>query len=133
MKSGSLSPLLSYVNVGCQKLHVEVLPLYVNSREEHLFPDVPNHQRERFLKKGLRAAEELSLAWNNQKAVPELQGGIVKKVQNVQWVRKTKRAVRKRRAGRLQRARRGEEGSGATRSGPVKCFESEEVKLGLNM
>lgn len=132
MKSGSLSPLLSYVDVGCQKLHVEVIPLYIDSREESLFPDIPNHQCERFLK-GLRAAEELSLAWNNQKAVPELQGGIVKKVQNVQWVRKTKRAVRKRGAGRLQRAGRGEEGSGATRSGPVKCFESEEVKLGLNV
>lgn len=30
------------------------------------------------------AAEELSLAWNNQKAVPDLQGGIVKEVQNAQ-------------------------------------------------
>ena len=133
MKSGSLSPLLSYVDVGCQKLHVEVIPSYIDSREESLFPDIPNHPCERFLKKGLRAAEELSLAWNNQKAVPELQGGIVKKVQNDQRVRKTKRAVRKRRVGRLQRAGRGEEGSGASRSGPVKCFESEEVKLGLNV
>lgn len=95
MKSGSLSPLLSCVHVGCQKLHVEVIPLCVKSREEILFPDTPKHQCEVFLKKGLRAAEELSLAWNNQKAVSELQGGTVKKVQNVQWIRKTKRAVRK--------------------------------------
>lgn len=83
------------MDVGCQKLHVEVIPLYIKSREESLFPDIPKHQHEGFLKKGLRTAEELSLAWNNQKAVPDLQGGIVKKVQNVQWMRKTKRVVRK--------------------------------------
>ena len=66
--------------VGCQKLHVEVIPLYSKSREESLLPDIPKHQCERYLKKGLRTAEELSLAWNNQKAVEDLQGGIVKKV-----------------------------------------------------
>lgn len=41
------------------------------------------------------AAQELSLAWNNQKAVPDLQGGTVKEVQNAQWVQMTKKAVRK--------------------------------------
>lgn len=133
MKSGSLSPLLSYVDVGCQKLHVEVIPPHIKSREEILAPDIPKHQHERLLKEGLRAAEELSLAWNNQKAVPELQGGIVKKGVKCSEDLEDKDSSQKRRAGRLQRSGRGEEGGGATRSGPVKCFESEEEKLELNI
>lgn len=36
-------------------------------------------------------------------------------------------------AGRLQRAGSGEEGPGATRSGHVKCFESEEEILEFKM
>lgn len=56
-------------------------PSVRQSWEESLFPDIPKQHHERFLKKGLRSVEELFLAWNNQKAVPELQGGIAKKVQ----------------------------------------------------
>lgn len=84
MTSGVLSPLLSAVGMGCQKLYVEIIPLYIKSREESLFTHIPTQQCDDFLKKVLMAAEELSLAWNNQKAVPDLQGGIVKEVQNAQ-------------------------------------------------
>lgn len=121
------------MDVGSQKLHVEVIPLYIKSWEESLFPDIPKQQREGFLKKGLRSVEELCLAWNNQKAVPELQGGIAKKGAKCSVDLEDKESSQNRRAGRLQRAGRGEEGSGATRSGLVKCFKSEEEKLELNV
>jgi len=44
-----------------------------------------------------------------------------------------KESSQKRRAGRMQGAGRREEGSGATRSRPVKCFESEEENPEFNM
>lgn len=68
MESSSLSPLLSYVDVGCQILQMEVILLYFKSREESLFPDISKHH-EGFSNKGLRTAEEL----NSEKRAGRLQ------------------------------------------------------------
>lgn len=67
MESSSLSPLLSYVDVGCQILQMEVILLYFKSREESLFPDISKHH-EGFSNKGLRTAEELNLACQKRRA-----------------------------------------------------------------
>lgn len=50
---------LPYVVVGCQELSKEVIPPYIKSREEGLFPNIPKRKCEGFSKKVLRAAEEL--------------------------------------------------------------------------
>lgn len=45
--------------VGCQELYMEIIPLYIKSREEGLFFDIPKLKCEGFSKKVLKAAEEL--------------------------------------------------------------------------